>query len=290
MEKKNNNEILFCVSEIHKMCKAALEENSQFHIHDFFSIFWIKKGEAVHATNFIEYVVSENSVFFVPPGLLHKLTLSGDCEGMSILFNTKFFNLHSKCDNSILKSQLFNNPDFYTIINPETKDASKLEFLISQMMEENRHSNPYKFEIISGLLMVFLFESKRIHESQYKLIDNFGDISGRIILRFKQLLDENFKAAKDVSFYAQKLNIRPVILNDYIKKITGITAGEYIRNKIVEEAKVQLYATDCNTKEIGHKLGFDDPAYFSRFFKKYTGTTLSDYRELIRKKYNKTEK
>ena len=62
--------------------------------------------------------------------------------------------------------------------------------------------------------------------------------------------------------------------------------GEMIRNKVIEEAKRMLYASDLSGKEIAFELGFDDPAYFSRFFKKYTGQTLKHFRDLSRKKYH----
>ena len=82
------------------------------------------------------------------------------------------------------------------------------------------------------------------------------------------------------------LNINPSCLNELTKRTTGITAGELIRNRVIDETKVLLYSSSKSGKEIAFKLGFDDPAYFSRFFRKYTGQTLKEFREHSRKKYH----
>jgi AraC-like DNA-binding protein len=106
------------------------------------------------------------------------------------------------------------------------------------------------------------------------------------IIKFKQLIEENYTAQKNVSPYAEMLGMNPSCLNELSKRTTGITAGELIRNRVIDETKKLLYSSGMAGKEIAFQLGFDDPAYFSRFFKKYTGTTLKEFRENSRKKYH----
>ena len=89
-----------------------------------------------------------------------------------------------------------------------------------------------------------------------------------------------------MSAYAELLNMSPSCLNEVAKRTTGITAGELIRNRVIDETKKLLYSSGMSGKEIAFDLGFDDPAYFSRFFRKYTGTTLKEFREHSRKKYH----
>ncbi len=281
----STNKPFFEISEINSMCNETREQNRVPHIHDYFSIYWIQKGEALHATKYIQYTVKKNNVFFVPAGLTHSFEFKDNCRGFSIFFNFTFFNLKYRCDDSILRSSLFNNPDFYTIIQISKSDEDIFNFLFKRMLAQNVSASPYQPELLTSALMLLLYTSKEIHDKQYS--DSSVSLENnpkRVVINFRQMLEENYKTAKDVSFYAEKLNVRPVQLNEIIKKITGITAGEFIRNKIIEEAKKMLYSTDLNTKEIGFVLGFDDPAYFSRFFKKYTGSTLSDFRTLLQKK------
>ncbi len=78
------------------------------------------------------------------------------------------------------------------------------------------------------------------------------------------------------------MHIKPVLLNEISKRLSGITAGEHIRNRVILEAQRYLYNTDLTAKEIAYKLGFEDLHYFSRFFKKYTQQTPSKFRESAR--------
>jgi len=285
---KQTDNFLFCIKELNQLCKEDVEQNKIPHLHEYFSIFWIKKGEAVHANNFIEYSVTGDSIFFVPDGMMHRMILTEKTDGVSILFNKSFFLSNQFNDERILSSSLFKNPEFYTIITLAENSKKPFETLSEYMMEESLKDQPYKSNLLLYLLLSFLTESKRIHDQQYQEhIKENQDNFQTSILQFKNLVEENFRSRKDVSFYSDILKIRPACLNENTKKLTGITAGEFIRNRVIDEAKKMLVSTDRNAKEIAYELGFDDPAYFSRFFKKYTQNTLSDFRELFKKKYNK---
>ncbi len=287
--KQNSNSSLFFIDEIQRMCKTEIVENTRPHLHDYYSIFWIQKGEAVHATNFIEYIVHPQSIIFVPAGLTHKMVLNDNTAGYTYLFNDTFFRLN-EYNETLLNSGIFNNPDFYTIVKVDKEENTRFASLTDFMMKTKAdESNPHRNDILLHLLVVFLLEAKRLHENQYKQEKTtFEENPHSLIIEFKKLIETHFRTAKDVSFYADQLNIRVASLNDNVKKITGITSGELIRYRIIDEAKKLLYTSDKNAKEIAFELGFEDPAYFSRFFKKYTNSTLSDFRELLVKKYNKT--
>jgi len=68
-----------------------------------------------------------------------------------------------------------------------------------------------------------------------------------------------------------------------LKKTTGLSVSYWILNEVMLEARRLLYYSQLNVKEITHKLGYDDPAYFSRLFKKATNTTPLAFRERYRK-------
>jgi len=284
----HTGQFIFAIDYVQQMCQEMKEFNQTEHLHEYFTIFWVKKGEIIHATPLIEYTVTENNLFFIPPQFTHKMFVSSDCEGVSIHFNKNYFNLFPHPDDTILTSSLFLNPQFFTIINLENGVKSKIENLLDSMISEYKSENLYKNQILYNWLMVFLYEARRIHEVQYELLNQKPDSPSTLVLNFKNLIETNYLKYKDVSYYATQLNIRPAQLSEHIKKITGITPGEMIRNKILEETKKILIATDMNVKELAYKMGFDDPAYFSRFFKKYTDLTMTEYRDNFRKKYNIT--
>lgn len=79
--------------------------------------------------------------------------------------------------------------------------------------------------------------------------------------------------------YARKLMTQSRTLNSLSKKYTGKTAGAIITDRIILEAKRELYYNTSSIKEIGYDLGFDDPAYFTRFFKKQIGVSPQEYKQ-----------
>ena len=62
----------------------------------------------------------------------------------------------------------------------------------------------------------------------------------------------------------------------------GLTAKEYVQNRIILEAKREAYFTDRTGKEVAYYLGFEDPAHFSKFFKNCTGISFSEFRSSVR--------
>jgi len=155
------------------------------------------------------------------------------------------------------------------------------------IFEEIQKSDEYSQDIVLNLLHLFLLESRRIFDQQYQEPKEVTEETpDNTIIRFKQLIEENYTKQKNVSPYAEMLNINASCLNELTKRTTGITAGELIRNRVIDETKKLLFSGSLSGKEIAFQLGFDDPAYFSRFFKKYTGNTLKEFRTVSRKKYH----
>ncbi|HBL74672.1 MAG: hypothetical protein A2W90_24380 [Bacteroidetes bacterium GWF2_42_66] len=274
-----------------KICDFNEEDRSQNelpHLHEFYSVFWMIEGEAVHATDYVEYRLPTGSVLFVPPGLKHRLVLDNLAGGYSVIFNEEFIRFNRKNHVPLKEYKLFNNPSFRSIITLDEPGNKKFEQVFGFMFDEIQKKDGYSHDIVLNLLHLLLLESRRIFDEQYGQIESQsgGEADTQSIIQFKSLIEEHFKIHKNVSSYADMLSMNPSCLNEVSKKTTGITAGEMIRNKVIEEAKRMLYASDLSGKEIAFELGFDDPAYFSRFFKKYTGQTLKHFRDLSRKKYH----
>jgi AraC-like DNA-binding protein len=280
---------IFTIRRICDFDEEEIEHNLMPHLHDFYSIFWIESGEAIHATDFVEYSLKEDTILFVPPGLKHRLYLDKTVGGLYMLFNEDFIRYNRMNHVPLTEYRLFNNPDFKSLIKVFPEKREKLVNITSLIFEEVQNSDEYSSDIVLNLLHLFLLESRRIFEQQnqnqeVKIASN--DAPDATIIKFKKLIEENYTAEKNVSAYAEMLNINASCLNELTKRTTGITAGELIRNRIIDETKRLLYSESLSGKEIAFQLGFDDPAYFSRFFRKYTGQTLKEFREHSRKKYH----
>ena len=284
---ENGTEKIFTIRKICDFNEEEIEHNLMPHLHDFYSIFWIESGEATHATEFVEYSLKADTIVFVPPGLRHRMFMDASVGGTYMLFNEEFIQYNRKNLVPLKEYRLFNNPDFKSLITVMPETRLKLKNITDLMMDELKTPDSYSQDIVLNLLHLFLLESRRIFDQQNQApAETPAETPDSTIIQFKLLIEQNFQTQKNVSAYAEMLHMNPSCLNEVTKKTTGITAGELIRNRIIEETKKLLFASGLSGKEIAFELGFDDPAYFSRFFRKYTGITLKEFREHSREKYH----
>lgn len=108
-----------------------------------------------------------------------------------------------------------------------------------------------------------------------------------VLTKFEDLLDEYFVGNKPkidglptVKYFADKICLSPNYFGDLIKKETGMTAQEYIQNKIMDLAKEMLLGTEKTVSMISYELGFQYSQHFNRVFKKNVGQTPNEYRRL----------
>lgn len=152
-------------------------------------------------------------------------------------------------------------------------------------MEKEYHNNvdDYSKTIILSHLDTMLKYAQRFYKRQF--IDRV-DLRGATFTKFNDLLLEYFenKTNNDfglptVSYMAEKLNVSSRYLTDLLKQETGKTALELIHLYLISEAKNLLKEGKMNITEISVSLGFENPTYFSRLFKKEVGVTPNIFRE-----------
>src|SRR6185436_7559481 len=124
--------------------------------------------------------------------------------------------------------------------------------------------------------------SQRFYKRQFI---NRAGLTGRIVSRFNDILAAYFekgdlqqKGLPTVKFVASELNLSSRYLSDLLKQETGKTALELIHIFLISEAKNLLMGADTTVAEIAYALGFDNPPYFSRLFKKEVGVTPNQFK------------
>ena len=140
---------------------------------------------------------------------------------------------------------------------------------------------PNKQQIINGLFISFVYRAANLFSDPEKKASGKINQSKRITLAFQKLLTSD-SMLETPSYFAQRLNITTSHLNDCVKGATGNSVTFWLQDKMMTEAKRQLYYTNCDVKEISFDLGFEDHAYFSRLFKKITGETPLKFRNRFR--------
>ncbi len=149
-------------------------------------------------------------------------------------------------------------------------------------IELNRPIDKFSKRLISMNIELLLNYCLRFYSRQFvtREVQNKD-----VITRFENLLDEYFTGNKPhleglptVKYFADKICLSPNYFGDLIKKETGVSAQEYIQNKIIDLAKSLLLGSEKTITEISYDLGFQYSQHFNRVFKKNTGLTPTAYR------------
>ena len=113
------------------------------------------------------------------------------------------------------------------------------------------------------------------------------NINTNILSKFENLLNDYFVSETpqnmglpSVGYFAGRLHLSPNYFGDLIKKETGKSAQEHIQLKLIDLAKERIFDTEKSVSQIAFELGFKYPQHFNRMFKKNTGYTPNEYKNL----------
>jgi AraC family transcriptional regulator, transcriptional activator of pobA len=252
------------------------------HKHTFYEIIWVESGATRQSIDYVSYDVNPQSLFFISPGQLHQFEEWQHVTGGSIMFTEDFLLVDRQDKGKLFELSFLDNLYGNPSLQLSEKDFKEVLHTIQLLMNEKGRKD-YSLSIIRSLLNVLLDQIQRCVD-----LERGKPFSSKYIVLFKQfkcLLDRSFTQNLTVSQYAEHLNITQHHLNDVVKQITGKTAGEAIRARSVLEAKRLLAYTDNTVTEIADHLGYEDPSYFARIFKKDTGTTPAEFKTKISEKY-----
>ncbi|MBQ5395209.1 MAG: AraC family transcriptional regulator, partial [Alistipes sp.] len=95
---------------------------------------------------------------------------------------------------------------------------------------------------------------------------------------FMELLEQHCRQERNVSFYAEQLNITPKYFSSAIKEVSGKTAARWIDEAVILEAKTMLRYSEMSIQEIANALNFSTQSFFGKYFKQHTGVSPSRYK------------
>lgn len=259
--------------------KLETELNQTSSRDKLFKIIFLETGSTSLRIDFNNYEITGPALIFVSENQLLEIQhKSADLSTRIVCFSNDFFCIKLNRSETFCDAVIFNTtkPPYILLDNSEKR---KVEYLITAMDNELKEANDFQEEIIISQLKTLLLSSSKIKLKQYGEV-NLSTLS-LVVTAFQNLLDKTFESHHNVQFYADELNISPKGLNKAVKKELGRTVSELIKEKLIVEAKRELYTKELSIKEISFRLGFEDPAYFSRFFKKETSHSPKEYAELL---------
>lgn len=282
---KENTDLQIEVVALQNLTKSKKELLVNPHRTNFYHIFLFENCQPTHLVDFEPIKIEPYSLLFIDKDRVHQFDPLLNYEGKLIVFTEDFF-CKTETDIKFLRSSiLFNDLADQPTIKLNKSDFKKYISICENITEElllpADNSQP---TLLKNLLHNFLLFAEREKRQQgFTEIKKSADLD--FTLLFRDLLETNFTKLKAVSDYAHLIFISEKRLGQATSKILGKSPKEIINDRILLEAKRLLVHTHLSIKEIGHELGFEDPAYFVRYFKKNTNNTPVEFRETYLKKY-----
>ncbi|MDO7173355.1 helix-turn-helix domain-containing protein [Mariniflexile sp. AS56] len=232
-----------------------------------YSIYWIKKGKGVYNIDFENYEFQDNILFFLSPGQVFSVASEEIEEAYRLTFVRDFYCIQTHDREVACNGILFNNIYETPFVKPCESDTQKLKFILESLIEEFKTSEAAQYDMLQAYLKQFIIHAVRVKKEHHVIKQ---DAETKLFKDFSVLVEQNYKTLHTVTDYAGRLGISPKSLTKHFNKMGTQTPSDFIKNRIILEAKRQLIYTNQAVKHIAYDLGFNDSAYFSRFFTKAT--------------------
>ncbi len=254
--------------------------NEQLHTHSFYTIIWFQRGEGEHFVDFDHYPVLPGRVFFLSPGQLHCFDSRHNQTGYILEFSDDFLQDEMSSESLFLKYDVFNAFDTLPYRDVTPSASVDLQTLTNAIQRELENVDAFAHhDTLAMLVRLFLIAVQRagqIDETRNSL--TFTSPKHRLFVRFRQTLECNFSHIHTVQEYAHQLGITAKTLTNCTLECAHQTPLALINERLLLEARRLLKYTDLTSKEVAFQLGFDDPSYFVKFFKRGTGLLPLDFR------------
>lgn len=244
------------------------------HRHSFFFILLIDKGKGSHEIDFQLHDVTDHSLFLLRPGQVHQLTLKAGATGFLLEFDNEFY--HPNNQASIQRLRKASSKNFCRL---EAGRFRKLHALLNTIFQECTTKHEGYQEVIKASLEIFYIEFLRLSEDPEAIKTNENTYTQQRFEEFNELLEKHVATQKQVSDYTALMNLSSYQLNEITKSAVGKSVSALIDEQILLEAKRYLLATPNQVKDVADQLGYEDPSYFIRFFKKHTGISPEAFRK-----------
>lgn len=139
-----------------------------------------------------------------------------------------------------------------------------------------KSDNPYRMEVARNLTRAFFYGGGfYFHKLGQRTEKNRAE---RTVGEFLRLLDAHFKQHRSIEFYADRMGLSPKYMSAMIKRHSGKSAGKWIDDRIIVEAKALLKSTNMTVQQIADEFDFPEQSSFGKYFKRQTGMSPKAYR------------
>ena len=245
------------------------------HKQSFYLLMYITQASGEIIIDEYRIRLDQAKAIIIKPGCISNININRKAQGKIICFTDDFFSL--RYHDNVLSGFSFLHTESPPYIRLDDVQQERICTFLGLLSEEFESQRTESSKVLRSYLNIVMFEIERLFHP-YDFPRN-KSLKHEKIIQFEALINNNFASKKRPHSYADLLNVTPNYLNKICKEETGYTAGEFIRKRVVTEARRLLHHTYYTVGEIADRLGFESSSYFTTFFKKNTGITPEEFRK-----------
>ncbi len=255
-------------------------DNAITDTKDYVGILLCTDGDIDISINQVDYNITSSTLLIAyPSSIIQVIRSKGEYHGILLFVSRDFLAKH------ILNTQLVK--PFRQITNHQytlahiTREEQQVLIDIYKLIhrKSNTKNSLFQLETLRNLFLVFVCEVAEIFLKSKK-VETHSTRNEEITDAFLNLLTQPIKASHKTAYFANKLHISPKHLIKAIKTTTGNSPGIFINKQLIDNAKLLLANNQLTIAQVSRELGFSETASFSSSFKKQTGQTPTQYRNL----------
>ncbi|BAV06426.1 AraC-type DNA-binding protein [Filimonas lacunae] len=263
---------------LNKNCAIPLPEDVMRillkpHRLSFYYFQYIEKGTATFKTDLKEFTITDGELAFgLPNQIFTKLPYDKNTPQYALSFDENTLKLLPGSYPFLI------NPFNVNSISFDLASRQRIKNLLSGLFQLlHAPGKQKKAEVILAHLHTLLIEYNTAYFEQYQDQETMPGSKLSKYIAFKLAVETTLTEQHDVQHIAEKLALTSNTLYGIVKEFAGISPKEWITNRLILEAQRKLQYSTISVKELAYELGFTDPGYFSRLFKKSTGKSVSRY-------------
>ena len=236
------------------------------------------KGNAQYSVDTLNHTVSANDIIIISEGqVVNNYQPNDGFSGIAIMLSDDFFHEIIKGIHELSSIFIFSRTHpVFTLDKDEVNNICTYFQGIKQKMDKQEHH--FRRDVVRSLMMTMIYDLGNVI-FRIQSGDRKQSRAEVIFAQFIDLVENNFREEKRVSWYAKQLCITPKYLSESVKQVSRRTPNEWIDNYVILEARVMLKDSALSIKEITQRLHFPNQSFFGKFFKEHVGMSPSKYRK-----------
>lgn len=266
-----NGNYIFCETIESRSEEFNWEVKPHFH-SALYQLFYAESGYATLYTAKEEICLEAPFMVFIPPLNIHGFHFGPYIDGRILTFSDCYTEtLHERYPN------ILHALDTLMVIKENELDTFRDTF--NKIYDEFNQHKEGKELLLEHLLYLLVLQFFRYSQEQPACKQGYSN-KLYYFKKFQHLIKVSKSPFTSLQSYADNLHITPKHLNRVCRTLKQMSALQVVQVELILKAKAQLHHLNSNISEIAYELGFDDPSYFTRLFKKHTGFTPNEYRKM----------